>query len=279
MNIKHILGTGLLIYANFSAAWVLDETVSIPQADLFESPEKNILEGPVLPGLYSTEILTEIDKKPIEILPESLPKVPVLEKKVSSLTPQDIANKKYNAAIEKIGMGLSGDAEKIFLEILKDYPPHILSRVQLSKLSILGNDYEKAERILTENPDYVSNHPAYLQTLALIYERTGKKKEALKILEQVPKEYRKNVEFYSLLASLYQQTGNHVLAQQYYHGLLSKEPNNMTWLLGLSISLDSGGEKKMALTYYKRILEHGNLDPNILAFVKNRFNKLSKNKK
>src|SRR5579871_5442880 len=140
MNIKHILGTGLLIYANFSAAWVLDETVSIPQADLFESPEKNILEGPVLPGLYSTEILTEIDKKPIEILPESLPKVPVLEKKVSSLTPQDIANKKYNAAIEKIGMGLSGDAEKIFLEILKDYPPHILSRVQLSKLSILGND-------------------------------------------------------------------------------------------------------------------------------------------
>jgi hypothetical protein len=50
----------------------------------------------------------------------------------------------------------------------------------------------------------------------------------------------------------------------------------MTWLLGLSISLDSGGENKMALTYYKKILDQGGLDPKILAFIKNRFNKLSK---
>lgn len=275
MKMKHLLSTGLLIHASCATAWVLDESISIPpnnamsasepiQADLFESPPSSIELGDLLPTPDLSHQMV------------SQAKLPYLEKKISSLTPKDIANKRYNAALQKLELEQYGEAEKIFIDILKDYPPHTLSRVQLSKLAILHNDYQKAEKWLTDHPDYFSNHPAYLQTLALIYERTGKKQEALKILEQVPTEHRKNVAFYSLLASLYQQTGNHVLAQRYYNGLLNREPNNMTWLLGLSISLDSGGEKKMALSYYKKILEQGGLDPKVLSFVKVRFDQLSK---
>jgi tetratricopeptide (TPR) repeat protein len=299
MKIKYIITTGLLIHASATTAWVLDESVSSTsnkpksasesiQADLFEPPEKITVKDDSLDPFKFDELLSKIDldheslslstKEKIPEIPNTIEptqKPPFLEKKISSLTPKDLANKQYNLALQKIELGLHAEAEQMFVHILKDYPQHTLSRVQLSKLSILKNDYEKAEKWLNENPDYFSSHPAYLQTLALIYERTGKKREALKILEQVPAQHRKNVEFYSLLASLYQQTGNHVLAQRYYNGLLNREPNNTTWLLGLSISLDSGGEKKMALSHYKKILEKGELEPKILSFVQDRVKKLS----
>lgn len=300
MKIKYVITAGLLIHASCAAAWVLDESVSVHsnqpkpssesiQADLFDSETKNTAEDDLLTTFSLGELLPTIktDREPARVIPvlqtsetlvtvEAPPKPPFLEKKISSLTPKDIANKRYNAALKQIELGLHAEAEKIFLDILNDYPPHTLSRVQLSKLSILNNDYKKAEKWLTDHPDYFSTHPAYLQTLALIYERTGKKQEALKVLEQMPAEHRKNVEFYSLLASLYQQTGNHVLAQRYYTGLLNRDPNNTTWLLGLSISLDSGGERKTALSHYKKILEKGGLDPKILSFVKSRVVQLSK---
>ncbi|MEY3182528.1 MAG: hypothetical protein RLZ35_513 [Pseudomonadota bacterium] len=297
MKIGYLLTTGLLIHAGTVNAWVLDDTVSTPtknsasgiettQKDLFEVPEIQLGENNMESLLNTLHLMEDASSKIEEkntviktdvepIIEKSPPKLPHLEKKISSLTPKDHANKKYNDALQKIELNDHIAAEKLFTEILKEYPPHTLSRVQLSKLALIKKEYAKAEKWLTEQPEYFSSHPAYLQTLATVYERTGRKAEALKLLDQVPTQHRQNVEYYSLLASLYQQTGNYALAQRYYNGLLNREPNNISWLLGLSISLDSGGEKKMALTQYKKILERHDVDQNILSFVKNRFEQLS----
>jgi len=199
---------------------------------------------------------------------------PILTHQVSKknipLTKEEIANEKYSQAIEALKARNFSFAEYLLGMILKERPTHTLSRVQLAKLFILKNEYIQAEGLLTPIENFYLRNPEYIQTLALIYEHNGKKQEALSLLSQMPTQNRNTPEYYSLSASLYQQTGDYAMAKKYYQSLLSGDPYNTRWMLGFSVTLDSNGETGPAKTWYSKLLRTGNLDPAISTFVKNR---------
>lgn len=215
-----------------------------------------------------------------EPLPLVLPQPPrnKVNKKDIPLTQNEADNEKYTQAVEALKRKEYLVAEAIFHRILQENPTHILSRVQLAKLYILKNEYLQAETALTPVQGLFMQSPEYIQTLALVYEHNGKKIEALSLLNHMPTQYRSSTEYNSLLASLYQQTGNHRLAKHYYQGLLTQEPENTRWLLGMSITLDTGGETQSAVAWYQKVLDTGNIDPNVMTFIKNRLTVLYQNR-
>jgi len=199
----------LIVFSSCAMAWMLDDSIQttelpaelVQAPDIFETQAQQTQNTqasvPVRPEppekLELPENLTELLQVPSLPMPEE--KTKQLQKKASVLSPMEEANLKYNHAVDKINQQQEGLAEKILKEALAAYPAHTLSRVQLAKLAILKQNYAQAEDWLTESPDYFSSHPDYLRTLALVYDRNGKPKDAIQALEKMPENYRKNPDY------------------------------------------------------------------------------------
>ncbi len=144
------------------------------------------------------------------------------------------------------------------------------SRVELATLYLQQNHLDVAQTLLSETLLMDEYHPESLRLMALIADRKQEPEKALEFLSKVKTHQRQEREYVSFLAYLYQKTGQYDLAKQHYFRLLENDPQNPAWVLGLSMALESCGQRESALEGYKRLSHQPDIDPNIVKYAKER---------
>jgi len=161
-------------------------------------------------------------------------------------------------------------AEALLIEILDQMPRYHHSRIELAHFYLKEERIELAENLLLEGLKLDEEHPDFLRLMAMVSDRKGDPDKALVFLTKVKESRKQDKNYIALLGHIYQQTGRYSLARQQYFRLLEIEPKNPLWLLGVSIALDAEGQRDAALDGYQRLTAEGNVDPEILDYVRNR---------
>ena len=98
--------------------------------------------------------------------------------------------------------------------------------------------------------------------------------EAIDVLEAHPPQGFGEGRWHALLASLYREQGRAQDAAALYRGMVREQPQNGVWWLGLGVSLEETGDRDRALAAYQRALRVGELDGDLMAFLRRRVERL-----
>ncbi|MFO7858957.1 MAG: tetratricopeptide repeat protein [Ectothiorhodospiraceae bacterium] len=98
--------------------------------------------------------------------------------------------------------------------------------------------------------------------------------EAVTVLEAHPPQGFGEGRWHALLASLYREQGRPEDAAALYREMVREQPRNGVWWLGLGVSLEEIGDTDRALAAYQRALRVGELDGELMAFLRRRVEKL-----
>jgi MSHA biogenesis protein MshN len=89
-------------------------------------------------------------------------------------------------------------------------------------------------------------------------------------LRQHKPELKKYPDYYAMLASLEQQTGQQEEAGKYYLALLKLDQNVGSWWFGYALSLEADNQRNLAMQAYRRAINTGNLSPDLMAYAQAR---------
>ncbi len=245
---KNILGLGIVCLLATPYAW-----------------SWTIVEEPKTESLFPKEVLAEV------ITPKNSG---VFEKKAPTLEPEEMATQDFHAAIKLMNSGSTSQGEQKLVSALRQNPEHTQARIQLATLYLKQDRELEAEVCLQQGLQQNENDPELLRLQAMVYERQNEPEKALHCLNKMPHDAKNHKGIVALKANLFQQVGQYKDARQQYMKLLKNEPHNSAWLLGLSIALDSEGDKESAIEGYKQLQARSGLEHGVLEYVANRLNAL-----
>ena len=152
------------------------------------------------------------------------------------------------------------------MDLLKGYvntaPSSLQSRYLLVQLYLVTERYTDASAILSTAPDNLSW--GLLKARALLQQ--GEAKQAIRLLEQYP-DGQNRQDYLDLLASGYQQTGQHAAAVARYLSLLALNSQEGRWWISLGVSLEHLGQKGKALEAYRSALQIPDLQPSLKQYA------------
>ncbi len=260
--VKGLIAEGIIVFPVAVFAWTVSERViELPQ----ETPT-------VIKPAKSAVVLDlpHHDRSRTNALPSPLAKVieePIFEKTQPKLTDDEEIMVDYRRAMEHISHGETVLAQKFLMGILNQAPNHHLARTELATLYIKQNQLELAEETLLEGLRIAENNADFLRLMAMVHDKRQEPEKALSLLVKVKDSRKQDKNYVAFLGHIYQETGHFALARQQYYRLLQEEPSNPLWLLGVSIALDSEGQRDAALEGYQRLQQEGKVDPSVLEYI------------
>ncbi len=152
------------------------------------------------------------------------------------------------------------------LDLLKGYvnqtPSSLQSRYLLVQLYLATERYSAASDLLHKVPDNLSWGLLKARTLL----QQGEAKQAIQLLEQYPNGQNRQ-DYLDLLASGYQQAGQHAAAVARYLSLLTLNSQEGRWWINLGVSLEHLGQKEKALDAYRSALQIPDLDQSLKQYA------------
>ncbi len=198
----------------------------------------------------------------------------LFEKKLTKLSLEERISGDYRRALELLANQEAHQAETLLINNLHQLPSHHPSRIELATHYLKNHQHDDAELILHEGLRFDESHPEYLRLMAVICDRKEEPEKALSLLMKVKDSQRQDDNYISFLGHIYQELGSYSLARQQYFKLLQRDPQNSLWLLGVSIALDSEGQRDAALEGYRRLNQEGNFEPDVRQYIKDRIQSL-----
>jgi predicted Zn-dependent protease len=203
-----------------------------------------------------TETQSSMSKVPIPISPEEQSQQQYLE--IQELLAQD----KIPEAITNLHL------------FVGDFPDHTQAREILVALLIKDGRLQKANEILAIGLNRHSYYVPFIKLKAHILVKQDKTGEAINLLQK----YSSNIEFsdieyFALLASLYQQQGQFMEAANLYNQLTKIQPQKTIWWIGLGSSLENAGQKNAAQEAYHKALNNSAVPPDLVFFLNDKLKK------
>jgi MSHA biogenesis protein MshN len=218
-----------------------------------------------------TEISSEETTKDIASIAENSEKTRHhFNKKLSKLTAKEIIDINYWRALGYLKQKDTAAAESLFISNLNQDQKHHLSRIELSALYLRNELWEEAEGFLQRGLKEDSRNPDFLRLMATLHNAKGEPEKALELLLKIKEPHVHHKAYIILLGHVYQQLGHATLARKQYFRLLQVEPNNPLWLLGVTMSLDTEGQREPALEGYRRLAKESAVEPEVLQYIRDR---------
>ena len=152
------------------------------------------------------------------------------------------------------------------LDLLQGYvnktPSSLQSRYLLVQLYLATERYAAASEILHTAPDNLSWGLLKARTLL----QQGEAKQAIQLLEQYP-DGQNRQDYLDLLASGYQQTGQHAAAVARYLSLLALNSQEGRWWINLGVSLEHLGQQAKARDAYHSALQIPGLNQSLKQYA------------
>ena len=193
-----------------------------------------------------------------------------IEKQRRPLTPQQRTDRFFQKAYSALRKGQLQQSEQFFRQALAIMPGHIKSREMLAGLYIKSGRYVEAGQLLKQG---VALNPAY-SLFRKLYARVLLEQDALDqavaVLERNLPQINQDVDYYALLAALYQRQGRHENAVALYQNMLKQNSMVGIWWIGMGISLEKLGDTEAARQAYEKARASGTLAAQMIQYTDNR---------
>ena len=197
-----------------------------------------------------------------------------MNKLIKTPAMQSFLSQQYQDALNFVEHGHDQSAIKQLSSLLKMDPGYKNARVTLAALLIDQGRQLIAKRIIAEglnlNPDYIP----FIELQARILTNEGKVKQAIALLQSASPSITDNPEYHAFIAALYEHNNDNLLAANLYKQLLTLNPHNGKWWLGLGISLEKLGHPNEAYAAYTKTLNEGHLTAQSAEFLQDRLRAL-----
>lgn len=194
----------------------------------------------------------------------------VMDKRIKPFAANEKAESEYRRAADLLQKGRLPDAEKHLRLALKIDETHTPGRELLAGVLLQQGHWREAQELLERGIDTVPAHYPFAQLLARVYVEHGADQKALAVMEGNRRYGAENPEYLAFLAALYQRGGKHAEAIKVYNEVLTLNPREGRWWLGMGISLEAIQDWNTAGNAYQRAVETGVLDDKLLAYVRQR---------
>ncbi len=206
-----------------------------------------------------------------------IPKNTMVEEQTGSIIKlrTDVSiNDKYQEALQLSTQGHSHEAIAILTDILARDPEYAPARESLASLFIAQGSPIKAQQVIKVGLQQRPFYPAYVELKAKMLVNEGKIKQALYLLQLAPPALTTDPMYHAFIAALYQREGQPAFAEKLYEQLLSLQPNNATWWMGLGVALESMGKSTLAIEAYLKASNNDHLSPELKIYAETRVHHL-----
>ncbi len=193
-----------------------------------------------------------------------------IKKQVRQLTQKQRAEQAFHNAYASLKRGDVLHSEDLFRELLEQHPRHTRAREMLAGIYIKAGRYVEAAELLERGVNINPEHSMFRKLYArVLLEQDGLNK-AVQVLEGRLPPIAQNVDYYALLAALYQRQGRHKNAVALYQNMLKENTMVGIWWIGLGISQEKLGESVAARQAYEKARASGTLAVEMIQYADNR---------
>ena len=241
------------------------ETVEKKRAQKIE-PEKSTA-APVRAGLKKAAPVVASED---DLRVDDGVKSGTIEKQRRPLTEKQLAEQAFHKGYAALRKGQVQTGERFFRKALSSSPEHIRSREMLAGIYIKAGRYVEAAQLLKQgvavNPDHSMFRKLYARVLL---EQEGLD-QAVAVLERSLPQISQDLDYYALLAALYQRQGRHENAVALYQNMLKQNAMVGIWWIGMGISLEKMNQSEAARKAYEKARASGTLAAQMLQYTDNR---------
>ncbi|MEA3545495.1 MAG: tetratricopeptide repeat protein [Thermodesulfobacteriota bacterium] len=177
----------------------------------------------------------------------------------------------HRAGLEQIQQGNLVAAEASFNQALIINPQFHNARLQLVRLLQQQTKRAKAEGALQQGLSLAPENTDFRKLYARLLLSDNRQDEAIKLLQAKPQPaVAQDLEYYALLAALYQESGQFVAASSTYGQLLQLRPQEALWWMGMAISLEQSDRSGSARDAYQKALQLSGLSPDLINYIQGR---------
>ncbi len=233
--------------------------------------------------VVATLPVVEIPQKQV-ITPEPAPLVTeeIIEKAVpvsagvsKNRKPVSRDQQAYRAGLKQLKLGRLVAAEASFNQALLVNPNLLDARLQLIKVLQQQMKLKTAESVLQTGLTLTPGNLKLRKIYARLLLNSQRQNEAIELLKTRPLPgIVQDLEYYALLAALYQDSGEYEAATAVYAQLLKIKPQVSLWWMGMAISLEQSGSVKPARDAYQKALELSGLSPDLRNYIHGRLQEL-----
>ncbi|SHJ78846.1 MSHA biogenesis protein MshN [Malonomonas rubra DSM 5091] len=196
-------------------------------------------------------------------------------KKTAPLSPEERAQALYLQSLSVLQQGDDVVAENNLLQALELNPNHQAARLQLINLLRQNNRVAEAFSQVEMGLQLHPQSHMLRKDMARQLLSAGRLDEAIATLNYTPfPAMAQDLEYHALLAALLQESGDYQHAIPIYRGLLSYQPQESMWWLGLAISLDQSGDAEQAKSAYLKVAGQQGLRADLADYVASRLQAL-----
>jgi MSHA biogenesis protein MshN len=186
------------------------------------------------------------------------------------LSQEQLDRNNSQSAMALLQGGRLFEAYEQLLTFISQNPSAHQSRETLATLLLAQQEFVQARQIIDEGLTLVPNYAPFKKIKARLLLQGGDSAQALELLRSVPPQLNEDPEYHELLASLYQQSGNHPGAVAAYQDLLRSNSQQGRWWVGLAISLEAQGNVTDAMASYQAAQQTSNLDSGLRQYSQGR---------
>jgi predicted Zn-dependent protease len=203
----------------------------------------------------------------VKILANSHKEISVF-KESNQNTPEALLKKIYNKALLNIQKGNTEQAVIDLKKLMINYPNNSELTNTLATLLLKQNHIDAAKKILTSQLNLQPNNSNVALLLAHILIQKHNQKEAISLLERtIPSKIQENPQYFALLAGLYLQQKNYMLAEKTYKELIDYDNSQGQWWFGLGLSLEKTNQMVAAQWAYQEAKECENLPKLLVDYI------------
>ncbi|MEZ4484271.1 MAG: tetratricopeptide repeat protein [Syntrophotaleaceae bacterium] len=184
---------------------------------------------------------------------------------------QELAEQAYRKGQVALAAGRHQDGVAALLQALEQHPEHLAARQALVSELLRQKRQAEAGQVLAEglrlDPTLLPMRLRYAELLM----GQDKLVDARDLLLQGPPQTPLAApELHALLGAIYQRLGQYQAAAQEYQALLTAQPGNGLWQMGLGIAREHAGAPEEAVDAYRAALAGQGLSPALNDYVRQR---------
>ncbi len=176
---------------------------------------------------------------------------------------------------ELIADGRLTEAEKLLREQLKQNPGDAQQREILIGLMLRNQRYAEASKLLQTGLRFYPYRESFAVFRADEFLRDNDQQGAIAILQKQLQSRYAGDKSRAMLAPLFQQAGRYAEARVLYEQLLSRDPDNGRYWMGLATSLDADSMFEQAATAYTNALQKAGMSTDLRAYAQQRLQQIN----
>lgn len=165
-------------------------------------------------------------------------------------------------------------AYQLLLEFIGENPEAHKSRVTLATLLFAQQEYGQANVVVDQGIALAPNFSGYKKIKSRILLLNNQPVESALVLEVFPPALEDDTEYFELLASSYQKSGEHLKAVKTYQDLIRHNSQQGRWWAALGISHEALGNAGDAVASYQAAMQLPNLESALRQYSQSRVRNL-----